>query len=481
MISQTSFEAVTALAKLAAENDTTILAQENTPLHELYKTTSLMGETPITTSTALGDPTAVGELATAASTQSNNSAHNERFDYFVANIADAVNQHFAFAKNTVTATIERITVAVMKDLNGKQVNPISDFEIVIKELPIPMQQTSFFESVTRLAGGMYIEPRGTFTFGVKGPQEIMELMFTGSASFDEQVRLWCARIGDSFLVNIWENHFRSPMTANVEKPIGFMESISHPDTGIDAAAVVHLITRKLKEEVPEDSGMSLSAFNDLCQEYIEVTATSLVRYMEASERNVKNALLVLGRDTMRKRVTVSGPVYKNWIKTGGKNETLFGMLVSGEVHNTVESIDKIAPKCIDAWTRYVSLANTKFRNELFNRFIESLRTSFFVDMKNLEGAEKELLEQNSQYVTTIAKILEEELEKVSTSDQNDIVRTVCRLVCKARYFYTDSYKILCTIDEATTANKELAVEDAVAIARIEYVCDFISSQMKILR
>ena len=54
-----------------------------------------------------------------------------------------------------------------------------------------------------------------------------------------------------------------------------------------------------------------------------------------------------------------------------------------------------------------------------------------------------------------------------------------RLVTKARYYYTDAFKILSSIDDLSKANPNMQMNEVVTLAHIDYLCDFVAAQIRV--
>ena len=107
-----------------------------------------------------------------------------------------------------------------------------------------------------------------------------------------------------------------------------------------------------------------------------------------------------------------------------------------------------------------------------------MRDGFYKDMAIMAEPEIEYHSQNPNAKDEIAKLLEIELREVSLDDRNDHYRTVTRLVARARFFYTDVYKFLSTVDQLTK-DGNTSLEEALHVATIEYVADYVSGQILI--
>ena len=469
MIHANAYAAAAPLAKMAAEKGLTILAMSGTPLAELVKTSTLVGESPF-----LIDADKTIDVNKHLSGSTDNLAHNERFDYFVKAISEAVNGHFAYARNTVTAAISRITNSVITSMEGIEPNPVSLFNITIRGIPEPMEQDSFRDSLQGDIVAKVLDPQFYFRFPYKDTEYLTKFVMTGSSVMDDRISAWLAKQDQGLLANVWAKYFTNP-----EDSGGQQAHLEQADE--NEMLVVNLFARKLKVDVMEDSGLSLDQYNTAVQQYLEASATKLsVSYKEFMQLS-QTDILVYSRSTENRNVCVNAEVYRKWIAAGGKNEVLFGMVVrGGTIFSTVVEIEEKKDELLQAWNQFVNLSNTRFRNESFMRFTTALRNAFFSDLKNLDETEKSQLEQNSHFIERIAALFEEELDKIAPAEQTDIARVVTKLVCKSRYFYTDSFKILSEIDEHMKADRTMSVESAAAMAHVEVVADFVAAQLKLV-
>jgi hypothetical protein len=469
MIHANAYAAVLPLATLAAEKGMTIVAMSGTPLAELVKTSTLVGESPF----LVPEGTTV-DINKQMSSYTDNIPHNERFDFFVKSISDAVNGHFAFARNTVTAAIARITNSVIASMEGIEPNPVSLFNVEMRSIPEPMEQDSFRDSLQGDIVKSLLAPQFYFRFPYKDTEFLTKLAMTGSSVMDNRIADWLAKEEQGLLANTWAKYFTDPEASG-----GQQAHLEHASQAEMLAA--NLFVRKLKTDMLQDSGLTLDQYNTAVQQYSEATATYLMNGYKAFTQLANSDMLVYARNSEKRSISVNAEVYRKWISAGGKNEVLFGMLVvGGPLLSTVAEIEERKQDFLQAWAHFVNLSNTRFRNDSFMRFTNALRNSFFVDMKNLDEQEKSLLDSNSHYIERISALFEQELELIAPAEQLDIARVVTKLVCKSRYFYTDSYKILSEIDEHMKADRTMSVEDAAAMAHIEVVADFVAAQLKLV-
>ena len=152
-------------------------------------------------------------------------------------------------------------------------------------------------------------------------------------------------------------------------------------------------------------------------------------------------------------------------------------LVGGNIF-TASKLAERKDELLKAWGVHRSALNSSYRNSYHNGYIAALRDGFYKDMANMTEPEIEYHSQNPNAKDEIAKLLEIELREVSLDDRNDHYRTVTRLVARARFFYTDVYKFLSTVDQLTK-DGNTSLEEALHVATIEYVADYVSGQILI--
>lgn len=474
MIQQESVLAVAELARMAAEQGKTIVAQPNTPLSTLCTNSSLTGA-PVVTSMEDID-TAPAAIAEA----SNNIVHNDQFDHFAKIIVESAYGHLSFAQNVVKSAIITTAQRVMKDLGAIDKSPVQEFEIVVSNLPRPLQIETFAEAVKNETTSDLPEPQKMLKLPSKGPQELLELMKSGTALFDDEVTAWFNVKGDTFFVQLWENLFMSATEAFPERTYRMPEILGDLDDGADAAVAIILIARKLAANAPAEAKMSGDDFAFSLMQYRQIAARRLhsviAEYQTAEVQNI----LIKSKNSLKKKIAVYGRVYLQWIKDGGRNEILFGSLIQNSVAVTTTSVNAEKAKLLSAWDTFKNVTLTRYQNDQHVRFVSVLRTSFYQDLSTAVEEERAYKEEHGGHLDKVNKLLEGALRNVKLSDKSDIYRTVMKLICECRFYYTDAYKLFCAIDEATLLNPDLDIKDAETIATFEYITDYVAAQLRVM-
>lgn len=472
------------LATLAANKGLVISPVEGTPLAELVKTTNdlLMASAGVCMSDTATDSDQIKMHACSVSdfTMSDKeTSHDTMMDSFIADISKATANHISYAKNIVKPVIVEYVEEVQKSL-GQEISPMSQFKITMVDLPKPMQNAGFETSINKYAEKPYLSPSSSLFLGEISPQGILDLMLTGSKEYDEGIKEWFVNKGDLFFMDIWNNLFRN---FKVSKPsITFtFDSCMTPSSKelVDYALAIQLLSRKLYDEVPENTGLDLPRYREIVAEYREASGIKLNLEYLKYEAVLKNKMLVASIDSDGKGISVNGPIYREWLKSGGCNEALLGMLVGRDTFYNQELIDEAKERFIKDWNTYALFTKTADKNNQFNRIKDILTFSFAKVAENVSATEQETIASMPAFTQTMTTKFQEELLKLKSTDLDDIFNTCMLLVCRARFYYTDAEKILTGINLAVKANPHIDIREAALLSSIEYVVDYISDQMKL--
>ena len=471
------------LATLSANKGIVINPVNGTPLAELVKVTNDLVAAGNACS-AIGGETLegfaedLGRCVTATTEVS--TGHDTLLDSYIDEISKAVSNHVSFAKNVVKPAIVEMVEDVQKGL-GEVVSPSSNFKIEIIDLPKPMQNAGFETSISKFAEKPYILPEGELRLGEISPQGVLELMKTGSKEYDDRISEWFVAKGDLFFMNIWNNLFRDFKEGKPSVVCSFNDYLtSKPGYEVaDAALAIHLLSRKLYDEVPENTGLSLSNFRDLVAQYREASGIKLnLEYLRYANI-LKNKILVAFIKPDGKEILVNGAVYRDWLNNGGTNEVLLGMLVGNKSVYNQALIDEAKEGFLKDWNSYTVFNSSSEKNKTFNRFKDVLALSFAKILADMSDLEKEATVNAPNYSEKVSTNFKDELSKLKTSDVDDIYTTCLRLICRARFYYTDAEKILVGINEAVKANPNIDIREAALLSTIEYVIDYISDQLTV--
>lgn len=470
MFSITSLDQGTKTAQILGARDLSLSPKEGSPLAQLVALT--LG--------GLQASDANPEAHAAMLTQTSDTDEVcSAMDFARDSLARDVNKHISFAKNVVAPAIEEYTRLVSQEVERAVNNNKADYRIVNRELPEPLYNSSLISTVEREAQGSSLMPETQVRLAVLAPQAIYEMMISGSGTFDEQIRVWISKVGDTFFHSVYGSLFSEEAGSTVETSYSWDELFNNRVTGADAALAVFLIAQHLEANVPEGVQMSLSDYKHLLLQYRKAAIERMARELTQHKANIDTGLMVVEYNPRERTVTVNGDVYRAWLETGGSPEVLGGALVAGNAGYTVMTIDENKERYVEGLQSYVSMAIAERRNDSFSIFLRALREGYRSSMLNLTNEESEMA-MNAQYKETAQDHFDRELANVRPIAIDCVSDTCLALLCRSRFYYTDAEKFLCAMKSAAKANPKIEPREAALIATIQYVAEYLAEQIDVV-
>lgn len=473
MISNNAYIQAMPLTQIVSDKSLGIAPVPNTPLYELVRTSNV-GNNVV----QLNNVTEVSVSSPEFySKQTDYEQHNAIFDETVKLLSESISTHISNAKNIVLPVVVEVADATIKNMES-DIPKIETYTIIQKDLPEPMKNDSFRSSIEKAAGGVYANPERSLQHAERGPEQLLELLLTGSNEYDEKIRTWVANKGDVFLNKLWSVIFMSPSQSGTES--NMMGLLEVQNDGVDYALGAFLISRKLIDEVPQDTGMTLINYTKILNQIKDAAAIRLDSEYEMNSNSIKNGNLVLSNNPMAREVIVNSGTYLKYIQNGGKNEVMLGALVSDVVPYTLASMEGRETEFQDAWDRFNLFNKTSMKNKAFSLFKRISLTAFANSLSTLTDIEQDPTFATGHVETCIAKAEEYIDENTTLEDMEDVYGFALKLVCRCRFFFTDAEKILTAIKRVTTDNPEVDVREAALVATTEYLIDYVADQMKVV-
>ncbi len=220
--------------------------------------------------------------------------------------------------------------------------------------------------------------------------------------------------------------------------------------------------------------MTLAKMNAVAAEFRDQAGAFLCRRYDTWERNKKVGLLVLSVNGTV--TTVDSTIYREWIEAGGCNEILFGNCLDLPALTTVQSINEKAAELKAKWERHALITSVVESNNRFARIKTILSEQFQAQLK--EPSDEENMTENDK--VTYCKLFQDQLDNVVVREMDDIYGLCLKLVCRSRFFRTEAERILSGIGRIMIENPKADVREAAAMAMIEYVAYWMSTQFNVV-
>lgn len=404
------------------------------------------------------------------------SPHDMAFDNIVDPAVVAVQEHLNFARNVVKPAVQELVEGTAAYLEGKTVSALLGMEVVTYTPPAPVLNNGLDNLVRQFGEVSFDVPMLDMRCPTLPVSEIVELMKTGSASLDRDIENWVATLGESCIINVWENVFQQKQAElNDRTVVSFRDFTEDKTCGVDNALIIFLLARNLVDNVLPDTEMEHRAYENLMADFRNQAGARLCRAIDELEKISKTQTIV--RSVAGSVTTVYSFTYDKWLKEGGSNEILFGNMLTTPSVVTADNLNARAEELKAKWTRHSSLTATMESNRRFLRTKEALVNAFEKQIREAgEGFIEEATLGNRE---TVIQRFRDMVEGIRAEEVTDLYGLALRLVCRARFAKTDAELILGGIERVKRENPDLDIREAAAISTREYVGYWVASQMKV--
>lgn len=319
-------------------------------------------------------------------------------------------------------------------------------------------------------------------------EEVLDMMRTGSSRFDGELSKWAAEVGDEFIYDTYRQYFSNSIGADeeaVKHGFALQYVLGSGKAERQRALVIHLIARRLRNEVPEGVDMSLSEYQLLMAGIIEQTGRAICRVFEARERDRSMRRMILSWPQQGAEYEVTHPeyaqilvnpdLYTEWLEQGGTPEVLYGSFITDRNDGMASLIER-KEQYETAWMRRSALVRSRQRSDLFNVSLSAYRAALTNKINSLTDD----CVPNGTRAPMHAR-LNELLDDIGIDQTERVYDTSKWLVCRVMFNHTDSLRILDALDGVAKDNPELADRpmEAALLATIDILVDWLSRQIDV--
>ena len=486
MLKESALNASMPLATILDANDLIVTPIGGSPLEALVNATRsdtgfniatpLDKDTPdgVTVNTYTPDVKNIEFIANAKDPVLNVCQHDVIMDQIAEGVSESVKEHMIFAKNVVAPAVEELVVKTATTMREFTPSSLLGMEVVVWNPPKPLLNSSIEDAVKKFEELPFDVPAMNLKLPNISATEIIDLMKSGSGGLDKDIAEWAAGKGDSYFINLWENVFQQKQADLKDtKLVTFREWIYGGQNDIDNALAIFLLARKLMDNPLPETEMNLVSFNKTIVEFRNHSAYRLFIALTELDNINKNGVLI--RSVNKNVTTVNGSVYDSWITAGGENEILFGNSLNSSTIVSVQDFNEKGAELKALWNRHAVLTATVERNRTFTRTKEVLLKHFNEQMRTITEGDEATLENRAR----ITEAFEVCLQGLREDELNDLWDACLKLLCASRFAKTDTRRILLGIERVKKENPNIDVREAAAISVIEYVADWIASQLQV--
>lgn len=414
----------------------------------------------------------ISYTANATDSVTGNCEHTLTQGELAALIAPKVTGYLSFARTVVAPAVEDFVKNLDEAISIFRGQIAHDFEITTQALPLPLSDSGLCDSIKK---GESVLPNEFELPFLRLPSVVGEnlraLVRTGSPTLDSVIDSWLEPKGLEWLGSVYNQLFFGDSNGPVTNASSYF---TDTQDGNDRLMAAFLLCRVMWDNPMDGVEMSLSHYNDKIAELRLQAATRLNQRITSAERNEKAGNLVIS--SFGRKVVVNQPVYTKWLQAGGTNETLLGNALSSNPAVTVADIDANAEQSKTAWARYTAVNSVNFANRMFTRYKEVAETEF---ARVIAAASHDDMPLNER--EDIQRRFKAALAMSRIGETKNLFNWGLRLLATSWFWKTDAYRILKSVCDVREANPDLDAREAAAIAAIDYITYWVSTQMVLTR
>ncbi len=490
MLSEKMIRATVPLATKLADKGLRVVAKPNTVIERLnaqIKTASVSNGMDIAT---MQDEDLLNMIITSIENHStgtytkdsiNPSMHDMHLGEYVDTFSNYVRSHIAYAKNVVgpvATTLSNRIKAYLQDYATRDAKDAID--IVRYKLPEILQDEMFVDQLKHMTGKAAIPPEKFVHFEGRAPKEISDLLLTSDTGYNAAILPWSTHLKEGFVLRIWDSFF-SKASGNPE--YSFNDLMALPiNERLDAALVIYLICNTLGNKVETTAdNYSLSDYKRYMLQLQDMAASIILGCMKSFDLYAKTSTMVLNISVNRKCVVVFAQVYDAWLQNGGSPEVLLGMVVGNRDINNAKAISENAENFKKAWASFQTFYKATEGNTMMQRFKEMLLTQFELAIYENKDALAEYSTAHPSYALKSKELFEDYIGTLTYKDIEDPNKVALHLAGRCVFYFTDSYKLLESIEEVYATNKNADIREAALVASIVYITDYVLDQLTVTK
>lgn len=478
MLSRQSLEAATPLTTLMDRHNVVITPVQGSPLDQLVNATRSGPQFAYPVDGKQGEfqPNVfdIEYMANKVNDATGVCDHSVAQDAIVDMAARAVRAHLTVIRSVILPAVNDLHDTVAKAMSDVPASKILGMEVKVHDLPLPMKSGAIENLISKFEGVPHASPALRMKCPDITMDDLADLMKTGAAGFDGDVKKWIAIKGESFFLQLWEDIFQTK-NDHFDK---FSDAVECREEGLDRSLAIFLIARKLFETPVEGTRMSLPALKSLAAEYRDQAAAKIRRALDEQANVKKRKTLVKKVDD--KCVIVNECVYRPWVMDqSGDNDVLFGNLVKKTGYTTVDQLSENASELKAAWMRVVSVSATADRTERFLQLKQMLLSEFRKSVNDLASDVQGPDASAGDRVAVIDRF-RAELSVLREVDCQDLYTLCVKLITRARFYKVgDAEDFMLQMLKIEKDNPDITPREAATIATVDYIATWVAEMFKV--
>lgn len=404
------------------------------------------------------------------------SEHAASMEETASFIAEKLQKHIFHTRTVVAPYVDAFAgqLAAAGELIAG--NPDNGIEVVLHSQPGPLGEPSLVDSIKRNADAIYEKSHLFIQLPPADDNQVRQYMLTGAASVDASILEYFGKKEEGWLAA----RFKTVFSPDPYEPVNGqgVDAFIAGRENVDTALLVFLVSRRLWNVPPEGTNTPLAKYEEAMIALRTQAGLRLCIELDRLDRDEKTGVLIIGTENGTGNtsvIRVNTVVYKRFLKEGGSNETLFGCLLSPQKETRLDVILENKELYEATWERQLVKNKAYYDQKKFTSLTSAIEYEW-INLATKASPEDFTLPQRAVALA----IIKEEVRKLKPKDFDCLNSLALKLVCKARFYETDAYEILTSMQRAKEVNPGIDTREAANIAVTEHVCRWIASQFDVV-
>lgn len=353
-----------------------------------------------------------------------------------------------------------------------------EFNIIKDETPSIFEEPSIIALMDKASSAPIRDINYNFCSGPRDFDTLFGYLITGNTKLDEQVKEMIAGFESGWLEDIWYGFFATNLGISSKYRIA-LNSLPAGER-LSVGYVCYCFTNKLLSDIPKDAVGSLSQFESGLADFREQLLIDMRGGLSDYQSQLTNKIIVIGYRSHLRTVIVNGPVYRDWLESGGSPELVLGSLLSANPVYTAAEFGEKSSDFLRQWNSFCALHNSEsdLRRSVFLRSI--YLTCFTEALGKIAPFEESFRKAQPAFA-------EQAISKVETyltgTGINDLIKTLdvsLELMAGIRFDYTPAKMILKDIDGVIKSTPDVNIREAALVAASNYLSHYLAGQIGIM-
>lgn len=408
------------------------------------------------------------------------SEHDTYMDDVLGELQQHISRYINFSRSVVMNEAKKFVEGVQNELaNYKTGTAESFFDLHYYDIPDLFKDSVFVSELSREQGNTVKHSDTDINISTVTAENLNEFMLTGDPEEDVRVVSFLGSIGDRAVGYLHMSDF----------DLNYLDRIEM----MNAYAVKALFYRNLALNTNLEAGLTVSDLKSRASSLRGYYGTQFYNSLNLLYRSIDtNEEVILNRPADRfsvysdrkMKLIISEENFGKLAIKGGNIETIYGYAASTDYFdNRGNNVDALAADnntYINVWSNTRSLYD-KHVNSTMGTVLRNIAATNFDKSLRDEDSEDfiEFCNNNSSYLESIKSLANDYIAGIEICHLDKLNEMSIDLIAGIKYKYTNAYYILTEMNKELRANPDKQPEEAVWIAMIAYLLDFLVGQVTV--